>query len=157
MNPPRPPFELNRASLVRFLQRWAVTTVGVLVAAHVVRGLSYDSFGGLLVASLLLGALNAFLRPLLLLFSLPLIVASFGLWVLVINALLLYLVGAVVTSFHIAGFWPAFWGGLVISLVTLFGHLAFGVSRFKASFMRPGMNPGPRRRPPPGDGPVIDV
>lgn len=154
---PQQRFGFKRGSGPAFLQRWAVTTVGVLVAAHVVRGLSYDSFGGLLVASLLLGALNAFLRPLLLVFSLPLIVASFGLWVLVINALLLYLVGAVVKSFHVAGFWPAFWGSVVISLVTLFGHLALGMSRFRATIVRPGMEPGPRRRPPPGDGPVIDV
>jgi putative membrane protein len=150
-------FSPNRLSGVAFLQRWAVTTVGVLVAAHVVRGLSYDSFAGLLVASLLLGALNAFLRPLLLVFSLPLIVASFGLWVLVINALLLYVVGALVKSFHVAGFWAAFWGGVVISLVSLAGYLAFGGSRFKASFNRPGLDPAPHRRPPPGDGPVIDV
>lgn len=157
MYPPRQPFEINRASVVTFLQRWAVTTVGVLVAAHVVRGLSYDSLGGLLVASLLLGALNAFLRPLLLLLSLPLIVASVGLWVLVVNAALLYFVGAVVKSFHVGGFWSAFWGGLVISLVTLVGYAVLGVSRFKATLVRSGTSPSPRRRPPPGDGPVIDV
>lgn len=152
------PFELNRASLVAFVQRWAVTTVGVLVAANIIRGLSYDTLGGLIVASLLLGILNAVLRPLLLIFSLPLIVVSFGLWVLVVNAALLYLVGALVKSFHVAGFWPAFWGGVIISLVTLLGHLAFGVSKLRAVVSQPRTDAGQRRKGPPGgDGPVIDI
>lgn len=158
MNGRPQPFELNRASLVAFAQRWALTTVGVLVAANVVRGLSYDTVAGLIVASLLLGVLNAVLRPLLLLFSLPLILVSMGLWVLVVNAGLLYFVGALVKSFHVAGFWPAFWGGVIISLVTLFGHLAFGISRFRAVVGRAQSDAHRPRRPPPGgDGPVIDV
>ena len=68
-------------SLKIFLQRWLVNTVAVLVAAHLVRGISYESFTGLLIASLVLGVLNAFLRPLLLLLSLPLLFFSLGLFV----------------------------------------------------------------------------
>ena len=76
-------------NLKPFLQRWAITTVAVLVAANVVTGIRYDTTGGLLAASLLLGILNAFLRPVMLLLSLPLLILTLGMFTLVINAILL--------------------------------------------------------------------
>ncbi|MHB9009104.1 MAG: phage holin family protein, partial [Limisphaerales bacterium] len=96
--------------LKTFLQRWAVTTLAVLVAANVVPGLDYDTTTALLLASLLLGALNAFVRPLLLLLSFPLLVMTLGLFLVFINAALLYLVGSLVKSFHVETFGSAFWG-----------------------------------------------
>lgn len=142
------------ASALLFFQRWVVTTLAVLVAAHVVKGINYDHVGALLVASLLLGFLNAFVRPLLLLVSLPLLVYSLGLFYLVINALLLLSVGRLVKGFQVAGFWPAFWGALVISVVTLITGLFLG--RGPRVQIKPG---GGRRKPGGGDGngPVIDV
>lgn len=147
---------------VRFLQRWLVTTLAVLVAAHVVKGISYDSAAGLFVASLLLGILNAFVRPVMLLLSLPILVYSLGLFVLFINAFLLYLVGHTVRGFHVEGFWAAFWGGLVISLTSLVVTLLTGTSRARFQFRRgsrPPSTSGPFRRPPPDgpSGPIIDV
>ena len=68
-----------------FVFRWAITTVAVLVAASVISGIRYDSVGSLIGAALLLGILNAFLRPILLFLSLPLLLASLGLFILVIN------------------------------------------------------------------------
>ncbi|MCX7721550.1 MAG: phage holin family protein [Verrucomicrobiae bacterium] len=103
----------------KFLQRWLVTTLGVLAAVVLVPGIDYDSIPDLLVASLLLGALNAFARPLMVWLTLPLVILSLGLFVLVINALLLYAVGYLLDGFHVAGFWPAFFGGLVISVVSM--------------------------------------
>jgi putative membrane protein len=146
--------------LKSFLKRWLVNTFAVLIAANVVRGISYDTATGLLVASLVLGVLNSILRPLLILLSLPLLILTLGLFTLVINAVLLLTVSWLVTSFHVDGFWPAFWGALVISLVSLTisslaggGH---GHARVQFHFRR--------RTPPPssdqdgdGDGPVIDV
>lgn len=114
------------AGLLQFLQRWLVTTLAVLVAVSVVKGLEYRSVAALLVASALLGLLNAFVRPLLLLLSLPLVVFSAGLFVLVINALLLLLVGQVVKGFEVAGFWPAVWGALVISIISILVNLFLG-------------------------------
>ena len=67
------------ATAVQFLQRWVVTTLAVLVAVNIVRGLSYDGVSSLLVASLLLGFLNAFVRPLLWVISLPLLLYTLGL------------------------------------------------------------------------------
>ena len=148
---------------LRFLQRWVVHTVAVLVAAVVVPGISYDNWAALLVASLLLGILNALLRPLLLILSLPLVVFSLGLFVLVINAMLLGLVGQLVRPFHVEGFWPAFFGALVISLTTLVLNTLTASGESRIDLLSPDRRHHPSRdrrppdRPPPGKGPVIDV
>ena len=127
--------------------------MAVLVAAHLVRGISYDSFTGLLVASLVLGVLNAFLRPLLLLLSLPLVFFSLGLFVLVINAFLLYFVGWLVKSFHVDSFGAAFWGALVVSLVLMLVNSLIGAETGKANQRPPANTKGPNE----DGGPVIDV
>jgi putative membrane protein len=91
--------------LKTFLQRWVVTTLAVLVASNLGLGIEYDTVSGLLVASLLLGIFNAFLRPILMLLSLPLLLVTLGLFTLVINALLLLWVGSLVPAFHVRDFW----------------------------------------------------
>jgi putative membrane protein len=137
-----------------FLQRWLVTAAGVLVASQIVSGISAQNFLGLLAASLLLGILNAFLRPIMLILSLPLLIVTLGLFTFVVNALLLMLVGTVVKGFYVAGFWSAFWGGVVISIVSFIANGLIGkpVKRPEASEPSP-----PQRKPPPGKGPIIDV
>jgi putative membrane protein len=104
--------------MTAFVIRWLVTTIAVLVAAHLVPGIGYDGWGALLGASLLLGIINAFVRPILLLLSLPFIIVTMGLFIFVINALLLLLVSKMVPAFHVAGFWSAFFGAIIISLVS---------------------------------------
>jgi putative membrane protein len=140
-----------------FLQRWAITTLAVLVAANLVRGIHYDTVVGLLVASLLLGILNAVVRPVMVLLSLPLLFFSLGLFILFINAFLLYLVGQLVRTFHVDGFGAAFWGGLVIGIVSFTVNLLTGSGN---ASLRVRTHRGDRRPPPdpgPGNGPVIDV
>jgi len=101
-----------------FVFRWAVTTVAVFVAAPIV-GISYgDRLGCLLGASLLLGIVNAFIRPVLLLLSLPLILVTLGLFILIINALMLKFVGQIVPCFEVPSFWRAFFGAIIISIVS---------------------------------------
>lgn len=153
----RPGFELDRATLVAFAQRWIITTLAVLVAANVVQGIDYDSMAGLLVASLLLGVLNAFLRPLLIFLALPLLIGTFGIFLLFINAGLFYFVGTVVKSFHVATFWAAFWGALVISLVSLTVNVLLGTRRSQIQFQRRRNRQPPPRPGDDGGGPVIDV
>jgi putative membrane protein len=104
--------------MTAFVIRWLVTTIAVLVAAHLVPGISYDGWGALLGASLLLGIINAFVRPILLLLSLPWIIITMGLFIFVINALVLLLVSKIVPAFQVAGFWSAFFGAIIISLVS---------------------------------------
>ncbi len=139
--------------LKSFLQRWLVNTLGVLIAAHIVRGITYDSLSGLLVASLVLGALNAFVRPILLVLSLPLLIFTLGLFTLVINALLLMLVSALLRpSFEVDSFGYAFLGALIISLISIALNVLTGNARVSVQSRRP-----PPKPPGGGDGPVIDV
>lgn len=107
-------------SMAEFFIRWFVTAVAVFVAASIVPGISYSSFGSLALASLLLGIVNALVRPVLLLLCLPLILVTMGLFILVLNALLLWFVAGILpgSSFTVSGFWAAFWGGVVVSLVS---------------------------------------
>ena len=133
-----------------------------MVAANIVRGIWYDTGASLLVASLLLGILNALLRPLLLILSLPLVVLTLGLFVLVINALLLGFVGQLVKGFQVAGFWPALLGAVIISLITMVLNTAMGSGEGRIDLRhpyqrRPGRRDPPSDDGPPGKGPLIDV
>ena len=103
-----------------FFIRWFVTAVSVFAAAWIVPGINYTSFTALAFASLLLGIINALVRPVLLILCLPLILVTMGLFILVLNALLLWFVAGIFPggSFTVAGFWAAFWGAIVISIVS---------------------------------------
>lgn len=101
-----------------FVFRWAITTVAVMVAASLISGIRYDSTGSLIGAALLLGILNAFLRPILLLLAAPLIILTLGIFIFVINGLMLLLVNDLVHGFHVDGFGSAFWGAVLISIVS---------------------------------------
>src|SRR5437588_4853859 len=101
-----------------FVIRWAVTTVAVMVASSLIHGIRYDSTASLIGAALLLGILNAFVRPILLILSAPLILVTLGFFILVLNGLLLLVVPSVVSGFHVDAFGSAFWGAIVISIVS---------------------------------------
>lgn len=101
-----------------FLIRWLVTTIAVMVASSVIHGIRYDSTQSLIAAALLLGILNAFLRPILLILSVPLILLTLGLFILIINGLMLFFVPGIVNGFHVDSFGSAFWGAIVISIVS---------------------------------------
>jgi len=105
--------------MVAFLIRWAVTTVAVFVAVKLVPGIRYATPGALLGASLLLGIINAFVRPVLLLLSLPFIIVTMGLFIFVVNALMLMLVSALLRpAFEVHGFGSAFFGAIIIGVVS---------------------------------------
>jgi len=107
------------ANLTPFLLHWAITAFGLWVASHVFKGLRFDGGGALGVAALLLGLANAVVRPLLVVLTLPLTLVTFGLFLLVINALVLMLVARLVRGFHLDGFWTAFWASIFMSLLSL--------------------------------------
>jgi putative membrane protein len=89
-----------------------------MVASSILHGIRYDSVASLIGAALLLGIFNAFIRPVLLILSAPLILLTLGFFILVVNGLLLLLVPSVVSGFHVDGFGSAFWGAIIISLVS---------------------------------------
>jgi putative membrane protein len=107
----------------KLLLRWLINGVALYVAAELVRGI--DVIGGwqaLAVMALIFGLVNALIRPILKFLTCPLIVLTLGLFTLVINALMLQLASwlgrQLGLGFYVAGFWPAFWGALVISVVS---------------------------------------
>ena len=142
--------------LKSFIQRWAISTVAVLVATFVLRDrITYGNWLDLLVATLVLGLLNGFLRPLLMLLSLPLLIFTLGLFTIVINACLLYLVHALMGSgFEVDSFGWAMLGALIISIVSLALNVLTGTGNARVTFSR---RPGPPKSGGGGDGPVIDV
>lgn len=101
-----------------FLFRWAVTTIAVVIAASVIHGIRYDTIGALILAALLLGILNAFVRPILFILSAPLILLTLGLFIFVVNGLMLYWVQGLVGGFHVDSFGSAFWGAILISIIS---------------------------------------
>jgi putative membrane protein len=100
------------------LIRLIVNAVALWVVTLVVPGITASGVGGLIIAALILGIVNAILRPVLMVLTLPLELITLGLFTLVINALLFWLVGALHVGLYVAGFWPAFWGALVMSIVS---------------------------------------
>jgi putative membrane protein len=107
--------------ILRFLLHW-VFLVLALYLLTVIGLASFDQPSSLLWAALLLIIFNAILRPLLIIFTLPLVVFTLGLFILVINALMLYWIPSFVTGFHVPGFWSAFFGSILLSIITgLFG------------------------------------
>lgn len=138
------------------LPRLIALSVAVWVAAVIVPGIEYENVGTILIASLVLAMLNTFLRPVLLLLSLPFLVLSLGLFYFVINTLLLMLTGWIVPGFQVEGFLSALAGSLIISLVNLF----LGANRREKVRVETGSSrqeEPSRRGPPPGKGDVIDV
>lgn len=105
--------------LVNLLVRWSILALGVVLAARIVRGISYDNGLTLLIVVLLLSFFNAILKPLLVLFTLPFILLTMGLGVVVINAMLFLWVGRLVEGFTVDGFWPALGGALIVSVTNL--------------------------------------
>jgi putative membrane protein len=107
-----------------FLVRLLVNAAALWIATQVVPGVTYD--GGLLpmlAVALVFGVLNASLRPVAKILTFPLIIVTLGIFALVINGLMLWLTSALSSTlglgFHVSGFWAAFWGALVVSLVSL--------------------------------------
>ncbi|MCU0785202.1 MAG: phage holin family protein [Verrucomicrobia bacterium] len=142
----------------RFIQRWLITTLAVLVAVHIVPGirLAENSLWMPFVTALILGILNAFIRPIMMFMALPLLIVTLGLFTLVINALLLYLVGWMLKpSFVVEDFWSAFLGSLIISVVSVALNILTGAGDARVAFRR-GRRP-PDSNPKNGNGPVIDV
>src|SRR6266508_6151123 len=93
----------------QFVFRWAATTIAVMVASSIIHGIRYDTVVALIGAALLLGILNAFVRPVLLILSVPLILLTLGFFILVVNGLLLWFVPNIVPGFHVDNFGSAIW------------------------------------------------
>jgi putative membrane protein len=102
-----------------FLEHLIVTAALLLLVANLVRGVHVQGWGSALVGALVLGFVNAVVRPLMVLLTLPFTILTFGLFLLVINALMLWLMAALVPGIRVQGFGPALLGSLVLTLLNL--------------------------------------
>ena len=110
---------------MKLLIRWAISSLALFVAAWLVPGISVDGGGWFIYAimAIILGLVNAIVRPILKLLTCPLILLTLGLFVLVINGITLWLASAIAVNwfsvdFYVDGFWPAFWGGIIVGVVS---------------------------------------
>src|SRR6266446_8540876 len=103
---------------MRLLLVWLVNAVALLLLPYLMFSIRVDSFATALVAALVLGLINTFIRPLLILLTLPVTLLTLGLFIFVINGLLFWLVGSFVEGFHVAGFWSAVFGAIVYSIIS---------------------------------------
>lgn len=117
--------------MIRFIAFWGVNTLLLWVAAELFASVHYEGLGALFVAGLLFGIAHAVIKPVLVILTLPVTVLTLGLFLLVINALILLLVAFVVPGFSVTGFWPAVGVALFISVLSLILNLLFGAQHTK--------------------------
>lgn len=98
--------------------RWLVNAGGLLLVSYLFDGIQVAGLGWALIAALFLGVVNALIRPVVLILTLPINILSLGLFTFVVNALMLWLVGNLLAGFRVDGFWPALGGSLVLSLIS---------------------------------------
>lgn len=103
---------------MRILLVWLVNTVALIAVAYLMPAISVASFATALVAALILGLINAVIRPVLILLTLPVTIVTLGLFILVINALLFWFVGSFIEGFEVRGFWAGFFGSILFSIVS---------------------------------------
>ena len=99
------------------LVQWLLYAVALLIVSKIVPGFHVDTLGSAMIASLIIGLLNATLGLLLKIITFPLSIITFGIFLLVINGLMIMLASSVVRGFHVRGFVPAFWGAVVLALL----------------------------------------
>ena len=103
---------------MRILAIWIINALALLALPYVVSSIHVASFGTAMIVALVLGLINAVLRPLLVLLTLPVTLLTLGLFIFVINALLFQLAGNLVNGFNVGGFWSALFGSVVYSLIS---------------------------------------
>lgn len=112
--------------MTQFFLRAAIASLGLWLASGLLPGLYFESGAWLILAAILLGLVNGLLRPLVLLLTLPLTIVTFGLFLLVVNGIMLALVAGLLSGFSINSFWDAVWGALIVSIVSGIGSAIFG-------------------------------
>jgi|SRR4051812_41072325 putative membrane protein len=105
--------------MFRLLLHWLISAASLLIAAHVVPGIEIRGVGTALIAPIVIGLVNATIGLILKVVTFPLTFLTLGLFLLVINALMLLFAASLVPGFLIAGFWPAFFGAIVLSLMNM--------------------------------------
>jgi len=98
--------------------RTLISMLGLFLASQLIPGVWIEGMGNFILAALLLGLVNAFIRPLMFLFTLPLTIVTMGLFIFVINAAMFGLVAAMLDNFQVSGFWSALFGAIIVSITS---------------------------------------
>jgi len=101
-----------------FLIKWAVNIIALATVVNIFPGINVDTWQTTVIVALMIGLINAFLKPFIILYTLPLNIVSLGLFTLVINGFMFYLVSKIIDGFSIINFWSAFWGALIFSIIS---------------------------------------
>ena len=109
--------------MIRLMIRWVFLALGVFLAAGSSEGIRYDDSQSLVLVVIVLSILNLLLKPLLILFTLPFVIFTLGLGVLLINAVLVLLAGKLVPGFEVESIWAALWAAMVISVTSLLANV----------------------------------
>ena len=113
--------------MLYLVTNWLLSALSIVIVAHLIPGFAVRSFSTALIAAVVIGLINATIGIVIKLLTLPLTVLTFGLFLLVVNALMLLFASSLVPGFVVAGFLPAFFGAIVLSLVNMaLRHLVFG-------------------------------
>ncbi|MGH2416065.1 MAG: phage holin family protein [Microcystaceae cyanobacterium] len=112
--------------MLEFLLTWLATAVSLVITARIVPGFEIQSFTDAAIAAIILGLVNAIVKPILVFFTLPLTILTLGLFLLVVNAITLGLVSYLTPGFEIHGFFPALFGSIVLSLISSLLNTIFG-------------------------------
>jgi putative membrane protein len=103
--------------MTRLLIHWVISALLLLVVSRIVPGFNVNGFGAALIAAVVIGLVNATVGTMLEVLTFPLTIFTFGIFLLIINALMLMLASKLLRGFHVSGFAPAFWGALLLSLL----------------------------------------
>ena len=106
-------------NIIEFLTHWGITALSLWLTSFIFHGISFANKKSLFISALLLGLANAVIRPIIVILTIPLTLVTFGLFLLVINALMMLLVSALVPGFRISGFWTAFFASIVVTILSL--------------------------------------
>jgi putative membrane protein len=117
--------------------RTLIYMLGLFLASRLVPGVTIEGLGNFILAALLLGLVNAFIRPLMFFFTLPLTIVTLGLFIFVVNAAMFGLVAAMLDNFHVSGFWSALFGAVIVSITSTIASWYIGPDgRFEVFVVR---------------------
>jgi putative membrane protein len=131
------PFADKGKFMLLLMIRWLVITVAILLASTMVSGIRVESLTTAIIAAAILGIINDFLRPVLLILTLPLTILTLGIFAFILNALMLLLVAYFVPGFEVNGFFSAFLGALIISIVSWIANRFIKIPNGKHNRQKP--------------------
>lgn len=119
-------------AMKNYIIRWLINAVGLLIVSKTMESIEVDGFLTAIAAAAVIGIINTFLRPLLIILTLPINILTLGLFTLVINGLIFYLVGYIVEGFQVTGYLAAFIGALILSVINILATFLIGMVNGKA-------------------------